>query len=495
MEANLDSKLNNSDKPVFTKKEIAEKNLDLNDLSVLDSFSLSRKDYNAGLLQSIFFTAIAIFIFFVPITINGETDITFGVIYNGMMNITGNFGLWGITLTIIATALTSFYGKFIAKKDSPMYRYYEGDSNLHPLMYAVGAVFTLLYSLSATTSYEGPEIIVGSATGGTIIPAIVVAVFWIIVVGSLSMPFLLNYGVIDFIGSLMEPLMRPVWKVPGRAAVNAIASFVSSSSVGVLITSKLYKRGVYTEKEAVLVATGFSAVSIGFAYMVIKTAGLQDHFIPVYFSSLLITLIVSAIIARIPPFSLKKSVYLDGRVQTQKDIDDLKSSNDKLFKTALDRAVKKGFTAPPLIGELNSSLKDGLEVLPKVITLLAGIGTAALIMAENTPIFDWLGSLFVPLLNLLRVPNAVEIAPSFPVGIAEMFLPVLLIADKVAMLDIGARYMVTAVSIVQIIFFAETIVVMMASKLPMKLWELVVVFLERTFFAIIVASLFMRILF
>jgi nucleoside recognition membrane protein YjiH len=229
--------------------------------------------------------------------------------------------------------------------------------------------------------------------------------------------------------------------------------------------------------------------------ILINNAGLQDHFIPVYFSSLLITLIVSAIIARIPPFSLKKSVYLDGRVQTQKDIDDLKSSNDKLFKTALDRAVKKGFTAPPLLGELKSSLKDGLEVLPKVITLLAGIGTAALIMAENTPIFDWLGSLFVPLLNLLRVPNAVEIAPSFPVGIAEMFLPVLLIADKVAILDIGARYMVTAVSIVQIIFFAETIVVMMASKLPMKLWELVLVFLERTFFAIIVASVFMRVLF
>ena len=55
------------------------------------------------------------------------------------------------------------------------------------------------------------------------------------------MPFLLNYGIVDFIGSLMEPLMRPVFKIPGRGAVNAIASFVSSASVGVLITSKLYQ--------------------------------------------------------------------------------------------------------------------------------------------------------------------------------------------------------------------------------------------------------------
>ena len=481
--------------PELNKSEIDDKSLDLNDLSVLDSFSLNKNNYNLGLLKSIIFTAIAIFIFFVPITINGETDITFGVIYNGMMNITGNAGLWFITFVILSTGILSFHGKYIAKEGSMFYTYFEGDSKIHPFLYIAGSVFTLLYSLSVTTNFNGPEIIVGSATGGTIIPYIVVAVFWIIIVGSLSMPFLLNYGVIDFIGSLMEPLMRPVWKVPGRAAVNAIASFVSSSSVGVLITSKLYKRGVYTEKEAVLVATGFSAVSIGFAYMVIKTAGLQDHFIMVYFSSLVITLVVSAVIARIPPFSKKNNVYLDGREQTQQDIEQMRTTDKKLLKTALDRAVKKAYTAPPLLSELKSSLKDGLEVMPKVITLLASIGTASLIIAENTPVFTWIGSLFIPLLNLLNVPNAVEIAPSFPVGIAEMFLPVLLIADKIDVLDIGARYVVTAVSIVQIIFFAETVVVMMASKLPLKLWELVIVFIERTFFAIIVASIFMRVLF
>lgn len=55
--------------------------------------------------------------------------------------------------------------------------------------------------------------------------------------------------------------------------------------------------------------------------------------------------------------------------------------------------------------------------------------------------------MFVPLLNILIVPNAIEIA--------EMFLSVLLIADKVEMLEIGARYMVTVVSIVQIIFFCR----------------------------------------
>lgn len=32
-----------------------------------------------------------------------------------------------------------------------------------------------------------------------------------------------------------------------------------------------------------------------------------------------------------------------------------------------------------------------------------------------------MGALFVPLLAVLQIQNAVEIAPSFPIGIAEMF--------------------------------------------------------------------------
>lgn len=480
-------------KKILSKKEILEQNLDIEDLPVLDSFALNQKDYTEGLIKSLIYTAIAIFIFFVPLTINGKTDITFGHIYNGIIKLAGNIGLWIVTLLVCATGLVSVYGKYIAKKGT-IYEYFSGDSSYHPLMYLAGGAFALLYALTATTSFQGPEIIVGSATGGTIIP-VGVQVFWIILVSSFCMPFLLNYGIIDFIGSLMEPLMRPIFKLPGRAAVNAIASFISSSSVGVLITNKLFRRGVYTEKEAVLVATGFSAVSIGFAYMVISTAGLQDYFVKVYFISLLMTLIISAVIARIPPFNKKRDIYINGREQTREDLVDARTSGEGIFKTGVDRAVKKGFLAPSLLGEIKLSLKESFEVIPKVVTTLCCVGTIALIIAENTPIFQWIGNLFVPLLNILKVPNAAEIAPSFPVGIAEMFLPVLLIADKVEVLHIGARFLVTCVSISQIIFFSETVVVMLSAKLPLKLWELVVVFIERTILAIIIGSVFMRILF
>lgn len=478
---------------VLNPAEIKERDLDLNDLTVLDSFSLSKSDYTKGLIKSIVFSLIAVFIFFVPVTFNGKTDMIFGIMYGKMMEITGNLGLWAVTLIVLGTGILSCYGKYIAKSGK-IHDYFEGDSGIHPILYLLGGFYVLAYTLNSTMGVYVPEIIVGPATGGTIVSAIVVAVFWIIVVSSVTMPFLLNYGIVDFVGSLLESLMRPIWKVPGRAAVNAIASFVSSSSVGVLITSKLYRQGVYTEKEAVLVVTGFSAVSVGFAYMVIETAGLADKFLLVYFSSLMLTLIVSAIMARIPPFSKKKDVYINGRVQTKEDIINAKPTNN-LLKAGITRASKKALTAPNLGKEMLVSLKEGFEVLPKVLSLLAAVGVSSLIIAETTPVFVILGKAFEPLLNLLRVPNADLIAPSFPVGIAEMFLPVLLIKNSIHLIDAGARYLVVAVSIVQIIFFAETIVVMMSSKLPLKLWELVVAFIERTFLAIIFGAMMMHLFF
>ncbi|MDO5689476.1 MAG: nucleoside recognition domain-containing protein, partial [Tissierellia bacterium] len=418
-------------KEVLSKQEILDRNLDLEDLPVIDSFSIANGDVRIGAIKFVIFTMIAIFIFFVPITIDGKTDITFGLIYNGLQKFAGNFGLWMITLMVVATALSSVYGKYIAK-EGKLHDYFAGDSIVHPILYIIGAVFCLLYSLTATTSFQGPEIIVGAATGGTVIPSIAVAVFWIIFVSSFAMPFLINYGFIDFIGALMEPLMRPIFKLPGRAAVNAIVSFLSSSSVGVLITNKLYRRRVYTEKEAVLVATGFSAVSVGFAYMVIKTAGLQEHFVFVYLSSAVVTLIISGIIARLPPFNKKRDIYLDGQEQTIEDIKAQRSAEGAgVLKTGVDRAIKKAFMAPPLLGEIKGSLLDSAEVIPKVVTTICVIGTGAMIIAENTPLFEWMGLIFLPLLNLLKVPDAAQIAASFPVGLAEMMLPVLLIAPYV----------------------------------------------------------------
>lgn len=470
--------------------------INYNDNKVLDGLILNPYERKIGIIKTIFFTLIAIFIFFIPININGKTDITFGIIYRSIEKILGIFGIWLIAFGVIGlNGILSIYGKFICKdRANIFYKYYSEDTVFHIILYIFGGIVGTMYVFNLTFGTAFPNILIGTHTAGSVIP-VAISVSWIIPVSSLFMPFLLNYGMIDFVGSLMEPLMRPVFKVPGRSAVNAIASFVSSSSVGVLITSKLYKNGVYTDKEASIIATGFSAVSVGFAYMVIDTAGLGEKFIPIYFSAMLITLIVSFFMSRIPPLSKISSTYIDGRKQTKEDLEKSFSKENKIFKLGMERAVKKAYVAPDLFKEIKMSLADGYFVLPKVVSLLVAVGTIAMIIANYTPIFNWIGMFFEPILRILQVPDAKIIAPSLPVGIAEMFLPVLMIGDKIEILTEASRYVVVTISMVQIIFFSETVVVITSTKIPINLKQLIICFFLRTLIAMPIVAVFMHILF
>lgn len=493
------NEVNYNDTQIFNDtlaSEVKNDQINYNDNKVLDALKLNSNQKKIGITKSLIFTIIAVFVFFVPININGKTDITFGIIYRSIENLLGVFGIWLICIGVIVTnGIFSIYGKLICKDESSkIYRYYEEDSVVHIILYIFGAIVSTMYVFNMSFGTVFPDIIIGSHTAGSVIP-VAISVSWIIPVSSLFMPFLLNYGIIDFVGSLMEPLMRPVFKVPGRSAVNAIASFVSSSSVGVLITSKLYKDGVYTDKEAAIIATGFSAVSVGFAYMVIDTAGLAEKFIPIYFTAMLITLIVSFFMSRVPPLSKLPSSYKDGRIQAAEDLQSSASSEAGVLKLGMERAVKKAFVAPNLFREIGSSLVDGYFVLPKVVSLLTAVGTLAMIIANYTPIFNWIGLAFEPILRILQVPDAAIIAPSLPVGIAEMFLPVLMIADKVDILTEAARYMVVTVSMVQIIFFSETVVVIMSTRIPINLKQLIICFFLRTIIAIPITAVFMHLMF
>jgi nucleoside recognition membrane protein YjiH len=453
------------------------------------------KNFITGLLRCIFYSSIAVMIFFIPFSINGTTEILFGYIYNFFIDVTGLASVWAIAVLTSLNAVASLYGKYLAPENSRAGLYYKDDTIIHILIYLAGAVFAVLYSLHVSfTGFAGPAPVVGEDTG-EVMSGIALQVLWIIPLGAVFIPLILRYGGIDFVGTLLEPLMRPVFKVPGKSAVDGIASFVSSSSVAVIITNNLYKNNTYTKREAAAIATSFSAVSIGFAAVVISTAGLMDRFLTVYFSSFFIAFLVSAIMVRIPPIAKKPDKYYDGAVQTKKERKHEAKFERQLFKRAVGRAAESGYNAGSIFRESGRSLLEGLAVLPKVLCMLTGIGVTCLIIAEYTPVFTWIGMLFVPLLQLFAVPNAAEISPAITVGIAEMFLPVLMIADQVGTIEPAAAYFIAALSMVQIIFFSETGAVMLSTKIPVKVKDLIIIFFLRTLIAIPFVALFMHLLF
>jgi nucleoside recognition membrane protein YjiH len=66
----------------------------------------------------------------------------------------------------------------------------------------------------------------------------------------------------DFIGTIVRKVMYPLFKLTGCSSIDAIASWMGSGTVGVLITTQQYESGYDTKREAAVVATNFSIAFI-----------------------------------------------------------------------------------------------------------------------------------------------------------------------------------------------------------------------------------------
>lgn len=101
----------------------------------------------------------------------------------------------------------------------------------------------------------------------------------IVVAFSFIMPFLTDCGIMEFLGVIAKPVVRPLFHVPGRASVDLIASWFGASNAAVILTREQYMRGFYTKREAGYIMTNFSLVSIPFCLMVADTMGIANSYL------------------------------------------------------------------------------------------------------------------------------------------------------------------------------------------------------------------------
>lgn len=61
---------------------------------------------------------------------------------------------------------------------------------------------------------------------------------------------LMNFGVVHFMGVLLEPVMRPLFNVPGTGSFVVAVGFTSGYPIGSMITARLRSKGLCTRVEA-----------------------------------------------------------------------------------------------------------------------------------------------------------------------------------------------------------------------------------------------------
>ncbi len=334
------------------------------------------------------------------------------------------------------------------------------------------------------------KIISGADQGGFILNDLLCTLVIIFAIAGLLLPLLLDFGLLEFIGAIFTKYMRPLFTVPGRAAVDCITSWIGDGTLGVMLTCNQYEGGYYSAREAAVIATTFSAVSITFSLVVLDQVGLVDMFGIYYLIIVLIGIICALICPRIPPLSRKKDTYyVDGKRMPETIPEGYKSSAEYGMKLAMDRVSEQKGIVPFLTSGIINSAKMWFGVLPTVMC----IGTIALMIANYTPVFEWMGIPFRPLLSLLQVPDVNAAASTIVVGFIDMFTPSILIAGAGA--SEMTRFIIAVVSVTQVLYISEIGGLILASKLPIGLGEMFIIFLERTIISLIIVCPLAHLLF
>lgn len=443
----------------------------------------SSTDYSRFLLPSL----IGIILFMIPLKFQGEYTIPVAILSKGVA------GLLEPALPTIITLLITFTGimTIIYKIAKPSFiensKELKGLFNVNTFWFIVRIIGMLLVIL--TYLEVGPEWIWNENTGGLLLHGLLTTLLTIFFFAAFLLPLLLDFGLLEFVGSMLTPVMRPIFKLPGRSSIDCITSWLGDGTIGVLLTNNQYEEGYYSTREASVIATTFSAVSITFALVVLDEVGLVQHFVPYYLAVTFAGVVAAIIVPRIPPLSNKKDDYL---TNVNRDNMENVPQGYTPFTWGLDQAIEKAKDSTDLSGFVKGGLHNVLEMWIGVMPVIMAFGTMAVILAEFTPIFTWLGMPFIPILKLLNIPYAVEASQTMIIGFADMFLPAVIGASIESELT---RFVIAAVSVTQLIYLSEVGAVILGSKIPVNVVELFVIFIERTLITLPIIALIGHVLF
>lgn len=451
----------------------------VNNIKKLDSKN------NRVKMKFILTSMIGIIAFMVPISYHGEINTLVGILTDIVSKLTNPIiNILIVAVTLISTSLSIFvtYSKL---------RYKEVNSTISKLfdvkpIYLITKIVASII-LIMIYGHIGTEVIIGDKTGVKMLE-LSQSLFTIAIAMSFFLPFLTDTGLMEFIGVLSKPIIKPLFRVPADASLDLIASWLGASSAAVLLSAEKYHKNYYTKREAAIIMCNFSLVSIPFCMMVSTVLKVQNYFSVIYITVTIIGLMLAIIMPRIKPLrTLSDEFYSENYKREEFSY----NSNISIWSIALSRAsmLAEKFNISDVIKTAFSILGNVVfNLLPTVIAW----GTIGLILVEYTPIFTILSYPIGVVLNVLGVEEAFLVAPATLVGFIDMFIPALLCAN---IQSLQTRFIIAVLSLVQIIYITEVGAVIIQTNIGINFVKLLIIFLQRTSIALFIIIIISKIIF
>lgn len=420
---------------------------------------MTNKNNTVAVIKFILCSLLGVVAFFVPIEVGGKSVVL----------------LDHITKYIQSFPYIYYWPLFIAALSVVLLSRQKTKSAVTYFGMAVGALAFLLFTMAIWKWEWVPAFLMEKDMLPFLFNKLVVPISIILPIGAVFLIFLLYYGLMEFVSVFARPFMMPIWKTSGRSAIDAVTSFVGSYSLALIITDRNYKEGFYSPKEAAIIATGFSTVSLPFMLIVSSTLKLSEHWGLYFFTTFFVTFLVTAISARIPPISRMSGV-------AKKPETDVPSGTSS-WQHAVSSGVKASSESKPLYVNLFEMLKDSVIILTKILPFVVVLGTIGLLLTKFTPVFTWIGYLLWPFLQLTFLEIPPEIPAAIASGFAEMFLPAIITGALDAPLSM--RLIVGVCSISSIIFLSATIPCVLSTSIPLNIMHLTAIWFIRTALSIV----------
>lgn len=204
----------------------------------MDSFS--RKEIVIGRLKFITMSLIGILLFLVPIPVeqDGQKQTTLPVAFlAGVLKdvLGGVMPFLIVTIITLSGIITLICSTILKDKLKP-------DGLLHNA-FNVRIGWLILRLLAVVFAWMtflriGSKVIYSDETGGLLFSSLLPTLVAVFLFAALFLPLLMEYGLLEMLGPIFRPVMRPLFTLPGRSTVDNLASFIGDGTVGVLITSR-----------------------------------------------------------------------------------------------------------------------------------------------------------------------------------------------------------------------------------------------------------------
>ncbi|MDQ2052451.1 YjiH family protein [Natronolimnohabitans sp. A-GB9] len=450
----------------------------------IDDVDFIDKGWRATLKFIVAF-ATGAFVFLFPIQWDGQTtiplDVMMTLLQNASMFAVEMFTLGLLIAGGVFTTIAELHYRRVYTVSERVEEWFELDywrtSKPFWALRVIGAVLGVAILLEAGPGWMFADPVVGTAWS-----ALAITVALVIPLGAIFVNLLAELGGLQFIGTLAQPLMRPFFNLPGRSALDSAASWLGSFSIGYYLTRNVFDRGGYNKREVFVICTCFATANLGTVGAVAAVLEIL-HLFPIIVALYLIaTLIVAAILARIPPLSTVPEEY----VAEPNPEPRFTGTVGDYFRFAFNEGVKTAKKGDSIARASVVGFIDGMKLAGMIIGTVLTIAMTVLLLEHYTAFFAYISAPFIPLMNILGIPDPQMAATGIIAGGAEYFIGATMVVEA----DVLTQVFVVIVTSGQAIFIAASAPMMvdMFDDVPMRFRDLLLLLVLRTAFLIPVAA-------